>query len=41
MGDVKHIEDETCWCEPELIHVDPDTGIQVWLHKDTTEEGLH
>lgn len=29
----EHIAASTCWCEPELGHVNPDTGAAVWIHK--------
>jgi hypothetical protein len=23
-----------CWCDPELDYKDPNTGVEVWIHKD-------
>jgi len=31
----KHIDSETCWCEPELVYTDPDTGVSVYVHRET------
>ena len=28
-----HIDNETCWCEPELDYTDPDTGVSVYVHR--------
>jgi len=28
-----HVDNENCWCEPELDYEDPDTGNQVWVHR--------
>ena len=30
----EHIESEECWCEPELEYEDPETGNQVWVHRE-------
>lgn len=31
----EHITNGTpCWCHPELNHKDPDTGNEVWVHKE-------
>lgn len=31
----EHITDGSpCWCEPELDYKDPDTGAEVWIHKE-------
>ena len=38
---MEHEESENCWCEPELDYVDPETGVKVYVHKDTTKEGLN
>lgn len=38
---MEHLESENCWCEPELHYRDPVTGVCVYVHKDTTEEGLN
>lgn len=30
----EHITDGTpCWCGPQLDSVDPDTGVEVWIHR--------
>jgi hypothetical protein len=29
----KHIMNPTCWCEPELNYIDPDTGVAVYVHR--------
>lgn len=29
-----HQQSEYCWCEPEMIYKDPDTGKEVWVHKE-------
>ncbi len=34
---VEHISDETCWCCPYLEYEDPETGDQVWVHRDRSE----
>jgi hypothetical protein len=32
----EHITDGSpCWCEPELDYKDPDTGAEVWIHRET------
>ena len=31
----EHISSKHCWCEPTLDHIDPKTGIAVWLHRLT------
>jgi len=31
----EHINNETCWCEPELDYTDPDTGVSVYVHRGT------
>lgn len=31
---LEHIPDPTCWCEPELEYEDPETGDQVWVHRE-------
>jgi hypothetical protein len=41
MTELEHTEDENCWCEPELYYVDPETDSKVWVHKDTTAEGMN
>jgi hypothetical protein len=31
----EHITDGgKCWCDPELDYKDPNTGVEVWIHKD-------
>ena len=31
----EHITDGTpCWCNPVLDYKDPDTGAEVWIHKE-------
>lgn len=31
----EHITDGTpCWCNPVLDYKDPDTGTEVWIHKE-------
>ncbi len=34
-GKMEHIDDESCWCEPELNYEDPNSGNQVWVHRET------
>ena len=29
-----HINNPNCWCEPELEYEDPETGSQVWVHRE-------
>lgn len=29
-----HIDSSNCWCEPELEYEDPETGNQVWVHRE-------
>jgi hypothetical protein len=31
----EHIDSENCWCEPELVYTDPDTGVSVYVHRKT------
>ena len=31
---MEHETSEFCWCEPELIHIDPETGNKVYLHRN-------
>lgn len=32
----EHITDgRPCWCEPELDYKDPETGVEVWVHRRT------
>ena len=34
-GDVReHIMSGDCWCNPELNYTDPETGSEVWVHKE-------
>lgn len=35
--DKEHVESEACWCEPVLSYEDPETGVQVWVHKSNEE----
>lgn len=30
----EHISSPDCWCEPELYYKDPDTGAEVWVHRE-------
>ena len=30
----EHEPTPDCWCEPELVYKDPDTGAEVWLHRE-------
>ena len=30
----EHISSPDCWCEPELDYKDPDTGAEVWVHRE-------
>ena len=31
----EHITDGSpCWCNPELNYKDPETGAEVWIHKE-------
>ena len=31
----EHVTDGSpCWCNPELDYKDPDTGAEVWIHKE-------
>ena len=29
----EHDPDVTCWCEPELLYRDAQTGGETWLHR--------
>ena len=29
-----HYDSSECWCDPELEYEDPDTGAQVWVHRE-------
>jgi hypothetical protein len=29
-----HVFSEKCWCFPRLEYVDPDTGVEVWVHHE-------
>lgn len=29
----EHDVTNSCWCEPEIDYLDPETGVAVWLHK--------
>lgn len=31
---LEHIASPDCWCEPELDYVDPETGNEVWVHRE-------
>lgn len=31
----EHISSKHCWCQPTLDHIDPVTGVAVWLHRLT------
>ena len=33
-GPREHISSPDCWCEPELDYKDPDTGAEVWVHRE-------
>jgi len=30
----EHINTRNCWCNPELDYEDPETGNQVWVHRE-------
>lgn len=30
----EHISSPECWCHPELDYKDPETGAEVWVHKE-------
>lgn len=30
----EHEESESCWCEPEVAYVDPESGCKVFVHKE-------
>ena len=30
----KHDISEGCMCEPECVYVDPESGNEVWVHRD-------
>ena len=30
----EHVFSEKCWCFPRLEYVDPDTGVEVWVHHE-------
>ena len=30
----EHIDSKDCWCCPKLDYVDPDTGVEVWVHNE-------
>ena len=31
---LEHVTDGSkCWCDPELDYKDPDTGVEVWVHR--------
>jgi hypothetical protein len=31
----EHITDGSpCWCNPDLDYKDPETGVEVWIHKE-------
>lgn len=32
---MEHEDSERCWCEPVLDYVDPESGIKVWIHKES------
>lgn len=31
---LKHEKSPDCWCQPELEYEDPETGNQVWVHRE-------
>lgn len=31
---MEHEQSDTCWCEPELIYLDDETNIPVYLHRE-------
>jgi hypothetical protein len=33
-GYIGHISSPACYCEPELDFVDPETGAEVYVHRD-------
>jgi len=30
----EHVMSGDCWCNPELNYTDPETGAEVWVHKE-------
>ena len=30
----EHVMSGDCWCNPELNYIDPETGAEVWVHKE-------
>jgi hypothetical protein len=30
----EHTTTPECWCDPYVDYVDPDTGIEVWVHRE-------
>ena len=31
---MEHKDSQDCWCEPYLDYEDPETGNQVWVHRE-------
>lgn len=38
---IRHEASGDCWCDPILEYVNPDTGKILYVHRDTTADGLH
>lgn len=36
-SELKHIDDPTCWCQPEMVYKNPVNGAEVWVHKETKQ----
>ena len=34
LSSLRHVDSPDCWCEPELDYEDPETGAQVWVHRE-------
>jgi len=32
--ELMHTNSKECWCEPECVYVDPETGAKLWVHKE-------
>lgn len=30
---LEHVDSIECWCSPEVAHVDPETGVNVIVHR--------
>ena len=31
---LEHVLDSSCWCNPDVNYIDPDTGVAVIVHKE-------